>query len=169
VYRRAKAGGARFVTLTDHNTIDGALALVARHPADCFVSTEATAYFPEDGCKVHVLCYGITPAQFAAIQKARENIYNLRDYLRAENIACSVAHATFIQASTPPFFRSSGSRKLCTTGYPLYDPCHRPAVVRSAEVLPRVAPRRLAWRLGGAGAYPAPSALIGPACRAAAP
>ncbi len=95
VYRLAKERGADFVTLTDHNTIDGALELVARHPADCFVSTEATAYFPEDGCKIHVLCYGITPLQFAAIQKARANIYNLRDYLRAENIACSVAHATF--------------------------------------------------------------------------
>lgn len=95
VYRRARDRGARFVTLTDHNTIDGAQELVARHPSDCFVSTEATAYFPEDGCKVHVLCYGITPAQFAAIQKARENIYNLRDYLRVENIACSVAHPTF--------------------------------------------------------------------------
>jgi len=95
VYRRAKDRGAKFVTLTDHNTIDGALELVRLHPEDCFVSTEATTYFPEDGCKIHVLCYGITPAQFAAIQKARENIYNLRDYLRAENIACSVAHATF--------------------------------------------------------------------------
>ena len=95
VYRDAKRRGAAFVTLTDHNSIDGALELVARHPQDCFVSTEATAYFPEDGCKVHVLCYGITPAQFDAIQKTRENIYNLRDYLRVENIACSVAHATF--------------------------------------------------------------------------
>lgn len=95
VYALAKKRGARFVTLTDHNTIDGALELAARHPADCFVSTEATTYFPEDGCKVHVLCYGITPAQFNAIQKARDNIYNLRDYLRLEGIACSVAHATF--------------------------------------------------------------------------
>jgi glycosyltransferase involved in cell wall biosynthesis len=95
VYRLAKERGAAFVTLTDHNTIDGAMELVARHPQDCFVSTEATAYFPEDGCKIHVLCYGITPAQFDVIQKAREDIYNLRDYLCAENIACSVAHATF--------------------------------------------------------------------------
>ncbi|MEI8242428.1 MAG: glycosyltransferase [bacterium] len=95
VYRDARQRGANFVTLTDHNSIAGALELVARHPADCFVSTEATTYFPEDGCKVHVLCYGITPVQFEMIQERRENIYNLRDYLRAENIACSVAHATF--------------------------------------------------------------------------
>lgn len=42
-----------------------------------------------------MLCYGITPAQFAAIEKARESIYSLRDYLRLENIACSVAHPTY--------------------------------------------------------------------------
>ena len=91
VYRDAKRRGATFVTLTDHNSIDGALELIARHPQDCFVSTEATTYFPEDGCKVHVLCYGITPDQFQAIQQTRENIYNLRNYLRNEKIACSVA------------------------------------------------------------------------------
>ncbi len=95
IYRQAKEQGNAFVTLTDHNTIDGALELCRLHPADCFVSTEATAYFPEDGCKVHILCYDITPSQFAAIQRAREDIYNLRDYLRHEQIACSVAHATF--------------------------------------------------------------------------
>jgi len=95
IYRQAKEQGNAFVTLTDHNTIDGALELCRLHPADCFVSTEATTYFPEDGCKVHILCYDITPSQFAAIQRARENIYNLRDYLRQEQIACSVAHATF--------------------------------------------------------------------------
>ena len=95
VYRQAKEQGNAFVTLTDHNTIDGALELCRLHPDDCFVSTEATAYFPEDGCKVHILCFDITTVQFDAIQRARENIYNLRDYLRQEKIACSVAHATF--------------------------------------------------------------------------
>ncbi len=95
VYRLAKEQGNTFVTLTDHNTIDGALELCRLHPEDCFVSTEATAYFPEDGCKVHILCYDLTSAQFSIIQRARDNIYNLRDYLRQENIACSVAHATY--------------------------------------------------------------------------
>ena len=87
IYRQAKEQGCAFVTLTDHNTIDGALELCRLHPDDCFISTEATAYFPEDGCKVHILCYGITPEQFAVIQRARDNIYNLRDYLRQANIA----------------------------------------------------------------------------------
>lgn len=95
IYRLAKEQGNTFVTITDHNTIDGACELCRLHPDDCFISTEATAYFPEDGCKVHILCYDITVEQFAVIQRARDNIYNLRDYLRQENIACSVAHATY--------------------------------------------------------------------------
>lgn len=95
IYKMAKAQGNTYVTIPDDNTIDGALELCRMHPEDCFVSVEATAYFPEDGCKIHVLCYDITPEQFAAIQRARENIYNLRDYLRGQNIPCSVAHATY--------------------------------------------------------------------------
>ena len=95
VYRLAKERGMDYVTLTDHNTIDGALQLVAAHPDDCFVSVEATAYFPEDGCKIHVLVYDITPEQFEQIQMLRINIYQLRDYLREQDLACSVAHATY--------------------------------------------------------------------------
>jgi glycosyltransferase involved in cell wall biosynthesis len=95
VYRTAKARGMTYVTLTDHNTIDGALELRARHPEDTFLSVEATSYFPEDGCKVHVLIYDLDPDQFETIQGLREDIYRLRDYLRDEDLACSVAHATY--------------------------------------------------------------------------
>lgn len=94
-YRMAKARGMTYVTLTDHNTIEGALELHARHPEDTFVSAEVTAYFPEDGCKVHILVYGVTAAQFESIQSLRRDIRQLRDYLRAERIVCSVAHATY--------------------------------------------------------------------------
>jgi len=95
VYRQAKARGMTYVTITDHNSIEGALRLVERHPEDTFVSAEVTAYFPEDGCKVHVLVYDITTAQFDTIQELRQDIYKLRDYLRGEDIACSVAHAAY--------------------------------------------------------------------------
>lgn len=95
LYRQAKARGMTHVTITDHNTIAGACELVALHPDDTFISVESTAYFPEDGCKVHVLIFDVTPAQFNTIQEARQDIYRLRDYLRQEHIACSVAHATY--------------------------------------------------------------------------
>lgn len=95
VYRVAKKRGMQFVTLTDHNTIDGALQLREQHPEDCFLSVEATTYFPENGCKIHVVVYNITETQFEQIQRLRTNIYDFREYLRSQNLACSVAHATY--------------------------------------------------------------------------
>lgn len=95
IYRTAKERGMRFVTLTDHNSIEGALLLKEKHPEDFFISTEATVYFPEDSCKVHVLLYGVTEEEFREIQRLRSNIYDLCGYIRRRNIAHSVAHATF--------------------------------------------------------------------------
>ncbi len=74
VYQRCKAQGMTYVTLTDHNTIEGAMRLHAAHPEDSFVSVETTAYFPENGCKIHIAIYDITPAQFDRIEQIRTNI-----------------------------------------------------------------------------------------------
>ncbi|HSH42387.1 MAG TPA: glycosyltransferase [Arenicellales bacterium] len=95
LYRQAKARGMDFVTITDHDTIDGALELVERHPDDTFVSVEVTARFPEDQCKAHILVYGIDEARFDHVQKIRHDIYELRDYLVTEALAHSLAHATY--------------------------------------------------------------------------
>ena len=59
VYELAKRRGMDFVTITDHDTIDGCLELADR--PDCFVSEELTARFAGEPQAVHVLCYGITP------------------------------------------------------------------------------------------------------------
>ncbi len=95
IYRTAKKNGMQFVTITDHNTIEGSLMMQDRHPDDFFIGVESTAYFPEDKCKIHILNYGIDTAQFHEIERLRTNIYELRDYLRDNQIAHSVAHATY--------------------------------------------------------------------------
>jgi glycosyltransferase involved in cell wall biosynthesis len=95
VYAAAKAQGMDFVTLTDHNDIRGALALRERHPDDTFISVEATCYFPEDGCKVHILVYDLDQAAFAELERIRTDIYAVRDFLAARNLAHAVAHATY--------------------------------------------------------------------------
>lgn len=95
VYRRAKEMGMDFVTITDHNCIEGSLMLKERHPEDVFTGVEVTTYFPEDGRKVHVLVYGLDGKQFAEIDKARTDIYRLRDCLKSQGAAHAVAHATF--------------------------------------------------------------------------
>jgi glycosyltransferase involved in cell wall biosynthesis len=87
--------GLDFVTLTDHNTMEGSLYLKEKYPDRVFTGVESTAYFPEDECKIHILIYGLSDAQFRMIEKKRKNIYTLRDYLRSENLAHSVAHATY--------------------------------------------------------------------------
>ena len=97
VYRRARAAGMDFVTISDHNCIAGALEIA--HLEGTFVSNEVTTYFPEDGCKIHCLVTGITEEQFAFIDRLRTDIYELRDYLVEQNIVYSVAH---------PFFRVNG-------------------------------------------------------------
>ncbi|MBN2450968.1 MAG: glycosyl transferase, partial [Lentisphaeria bacterium] len=93
IYRQARRNGMTFVTITDHNSISGCLE-IADLPGT-FLSTEVTTYFPEDRCKIHVLVYGVTEAQFADIETVRENIREFRDYLNQHGIAHSVAHPFF--------------------------------------------------------------------------
>jgi hypothetical protein len=93
VYDRAIKNGMNFVTISDHNKIDGALD-IADLP-NTFISCEVTVYFPEDGAKFHLLTSGITENQFKEIDKLRVNIYELRDYLVSEDIIHSLAHPLF--------------------------------------------------------------------------
>jgi len=95
LYERAKRAGMSFVALTDHNNIEGALILKEQHPEDVIVGVETTALFPEDGCKVHVLLWGITEREFAEVQRLRKDLYALRDYIRERDLAHSVAHAVY--------------------------------------------------------------------------
>ena len=90
LYELARQRGMDWVTITDHNTIAGCLDIT--HLPNTFVSEEITAYFPEDRCKIHVLAYLITEAQHRDIQKYREDIYELVEYLRQEDIPHTLAH-----------------------------------------------------------------------------
>ena len=93
IYHKLRERGMDFVTLTDHNRIEGCLE-IADLPGT-FISEEVTTYFPEDRCKVHLLVWGITEAQHQVIGDARENIFELRDYLKKEDIAHAVAHPLY--------------------------------------------------------------------------
>jgi glycosyltransferase involved in cell wall biosynthesis/predicted metal-dependent phosphoesterase TrpH len=93
LHASARRQGMEFVTITDHNSIRGALE-IADLPGT-FLSSEVTSYFPDDGCKVHILVFGLTEVQFEAIQEVRQDIRVLRDYLVDQRLAHSVAHPTF--------------------------------------------------------------------------
>lgn len=93
LYETAKARGMDLVTITDHNTISGALEIA--HLPDVFISEEVTTYFPEDGCKIHLLCWGIDEAIHDDLMRLRPNIYELAAYLVSKAIPHGVAHPLF--------------------------------------------------------------------------
>jgi glycosyltransferase involved in cell wall biosynthesis len=95
VYASARSMGMDFITLTDHNQIEGVMLLKDRYPGEVFTGVEITTYFPEDRCKIHVLVYGFTSAQFTEMDSLRNDIYQLRDFIYRHCLAHSVAHATF--------------------------------------------------------------------------
>src|SRR5512146_2796066 len=90
VYALAKRRGMAFVTITDHDTIDGCLELAGR--PDCFVSEELTARFAGEPQAVHVLCYGITPGDHEWLQAHAGDVDACAAYLREGEIACALAH-----------------------------------------------------------------------------
>jgi glycosyltransferase involved in cell wall biosynthesis/predicted metal-dependent phosphoesterase TrpH len=93
VYELAKRRGMDFVTITDHDTIDGCLALADR--PDCFVSEELTARFAGEPQAVHVLCYGITPGDHEWLQAHSGDVEACAAYLHEHGIACALAHPFF--------------------------------------------------------------------------
>jgi len=90
VYRIAKKRGMDFVTITDHDSILGALEIA--HLDDVFISEEVTVTFPEDGCQIHVVALNINERQHEEIQRLKDNIYELVRYFSLERIIHFVAH-----------------------------------------------------------------------------
>jgi glycosyltransferase involved in cell wall biosynthesis/predicted metal-dependent phosphoesterase TrpH len=93
VYELAKRRGMDFVTITDHDTIAGCLALEGR--PDCFVSEELTARFAGEPQAVHVLCYGITRGDHEWLQAHSGDVEACAAYLHENGIACALAHPFF--------------------------------------------------------------------------
>ncbi|HYH87593.1 MAG TPA: glycosyltransferase, partial [Solirubrobacteraceae bacterium] len=90
VYALAKRRGMDFVTITDHDTITGALAIADR--PDVFVSEELTAHFAGEPQAVHVLCLDITPGDHDWLQAHAGDVEQVAEYLREQDIACALAH-----------------------------------------------------------------------------
>ncbi|MGI8902795.1 MAG: glycosyltransferase [Solirubrobacteraceae bacterium] len=90
VYELAKRRGMDFVTITDHDTIAGASEL--GHLPDTFISEELTVHFEGEPQAVHVLCYGITPADHDWLQAHNGDVEACAAYLDAEEITAALAH-----------------------------------------------------------------------------
>jgi glycosyltransferase involved in cell wall biosynthesis len=85
--------GMDYVTLTDHDTIEGCLQIA--HLSRTFISEQVTTYFPDDACKLHILVWGISQQQHRDIEGVRDNIFELQRYLQGGQIAHAVAHPLY--------------------------------------------------------------------------
>jgi glycosyltransferase involved in cell wall biosynthesis/predicted metal-dependent phosphoesterase TrpH len=90
VYELAKCQGMDFVTITDHDTIAGAEAIA--HLDDTFISEELTVGFKGEAQAVHVLCYGITPADHEWLQAHHDDVEACAEYLHGNGITAALAH-----------------------------------------------------------------------------
>ncbi|MBA2240864.1 MAG: PHP domain-containing protein, partial [Solirubrobacterales bacterium] len=97
VYELARSRGMDFVTITDHDTIDGALAIA--HLPGVFVSEELTVGFAGEPQAVHVLCWGIEAADHEFLQRHNDDVETCAAYLREHEIASALAHPFFSVAA----------------------------------------------------------------------
>ncbi len=104
VHAVAKRRGMDFVTITDHDTIDGVLAIADR--PDVFLSEELTAWFAGEPQAVHILCLGITPDDHAWLQAHNGDVETCAAYLGEHEIACALAHPFYaVEAPLTPRHR----------------------------------------------------------------
>ena len=111
-YRMAKGAGMDFVTLTDHETIDGALTLT--HHPDFFAGEEVSAYLPEEGGYVDVPVYGLDGEAHREAQARRGDAHELVAYLREAGVVHVLAHP--IYAMPGPLDRGAVEKRLVMFG-----------------------------------------------------
>ena len=89
VYNRLKHLGMSIVTLTDHDSIDGAEVL--RRYADFFLSEEVTVTMPS-GTEMHLGVYGLSERDHVEIQRRRTDFIGLVMYLTERKLFFSANH-----------------------------------------------------------------------------
>jgi predicted metal-dependent phosphoesterase TrpH len=95
VYERCRALGCDYVALTDHDTIDGALDLLAKRPdlePSIIVGEEVESHFPETGQWVHVNVLGVDEAAHRDLLHVKENVHELVGWLRAKGLPHFLNH-----------------------------------------------------------------------------
>ncbi len=89
VYETLKMRGMDLITVTDHDSID-AVESLRRHP-DFFLSEEVTCRTP-CGTEIHIGAYGIQEKQHCELQRRRNDLLSLANYLNEQKIFFSINH-----------------------------------------------------------------------------
>jgi predicted metal-dependent phosphoesterase TrpH len=98
VYRTAKARGMDLVCLTDHDTLDGCVDFLSRHPGadDFIVGEEIECRVPDaPSLRVHLGALGMTEQIHRDIQPLRGNVFEAAAYLRQQHVLFAVNHLLF--------------------------------------------------------------------------
>jgi len=146
-FATARERGMDFVTFTDHDTIDGALDFLSRHPEEeprVIVGEEVEVRLAGSGRWIHLNVYGVDERTHDDLTRLRADALETIDYLRARRLPFVLNH---------PFqsFRTIGSaRRHLDLLLPLV-----PAVEVCNSTSPRVHRRVIEAML---------DALTGPAC-----
>jgi glycosyltransferase involved in cell wall biosynthesis len=133
VYERAKRRGMDFVTITDLNSIDGVMSIA--HLPGVLTGEEVRTTLHGSRAVVHILVYGLTPADHDEICRARDCFEDLAALLAERSLPFALAH--------PLVFPGGGSLTfedfravVRTTGLVETLNGHRPQM--ESEVLPHV-------------------------------
>jgi glycosyltransferase involved in cell wall biosynthesis len=99
VYDQARARGMDLVTITDHDTIRGAMELVDRGFQGFLPGQEVTVHFPEDRCKLHVLVWGLSGEHDEQLSSMglRDDVYAFANWLHEHQLAHALAHPLYMQ------------------------------------------------------------------------
>lgn len=95
IYRVAKARGMDLVCITDHDSINGCLEFLDRHPeAPDFISGEEISCLVPDapGLRIHLGAIGMTEAVHDEVQQLREDVFATAAYLRRQQIFFVMNH-----------------------------------------------------------------------------
>ncbi len=98
VYQLAKERGMDLITITDHDSLDGCLSFLNKHPereVDFITGEEVTSCLPEFETKIHIGVYDITEAEHREITRLKPNFDELLGYLRSHQIIHVLNHFFF--------------------------------------------------------------------------
>ena len=94
LYRRAKAAGMDFVTITDHDTIEGCLA-ISRIVAILLLASRLRLIFRKIHAKLICSSGDFRRRNTPRSARLRDNIFDLQAFLQTESIAHAVAHPLY--------------------------------------------------------------------------
>jgi glycosyltransferase involved in cell wall biosynthesis/predicted metal-dependent phosphoesterase TrpH len=112
VFRTCTARGMSLVTISDHNTLEGALRIA--HEPGTFLSVEVTTRFPEDDVPLHVLVWNLTEEDHQDLQPYRPSVYELVRLLNDRGLAHALAHPLYRMG--PPLTVSHVERMMLLFG-----------------------------------------------------